>query len=79
MQPPFGIAPTRAFSFSEGFSSLLFVLLSAAVCLSPQMHRSSHCSQQYYFYSEQSFAAVSSECHLQTDPVIIERVHEIKT
>lgn len=42
------------------------------------MHRLSHCFQQNYFYSEESFAAVKSECHLQENPVIIERYVELK-
>lgn len=42
------------------------------------MHRLSHCFQQNYFYSEESFAAVKSECHLQGNPVVIERYVKLK-
>jgi len=68
--------------FSESCLSLLFLLLlafSVWQCRSSSTHRLSHCFQQNYFHSEESFAAVNSEYHLPGNLVITERVYKIKS
>lgn len=74
----FRIAPTQAFSVSENFLSLLFLLLSACSVSQCRVHKSTD------DLTGLSRIIFSQKNHLQQrglreNPVIIERVYEIKT